>query len=264
MKKSLYITIIAVLAAAFLASAVYLGTYFYKSKQASDRYKELAAMAATEATEPTAPAETQPDETTAPTKPRNTEILPEYKALYEQNNDMVGWLKIEGTHVDYPVLQSTVENANFYLNHNFDKKSYGGGAIYAKEECDVFAPSDNITMFGHNMLDGSMFRDLANYRDEKYYNENKLITFNTIYEYHTYKIFAVFKTTATMGEGFTYQKTVDAADIYAFNAFVNKCRELSFYDTGVIPAYGDKIICLSTCEYTLENGRLVVAAVQIT
>lgn len=264
MKKSLYFTIIGVLAAAFLASAVYLGVYFTGSAREDKRNKELAEMVAAATTEATQPPETQPGETTEPTQPRNTEILAEYKPLYEQNNDLVGWLKIEGTHVDYPVMQSSVDNANFYLDHNFDKKSYGGGAIYAKEECDIFAPSDNITIFGHNMLDGSMFRDLAKYRDQKYYDENKLITFNTLYEYHTYKIFAVFKTTATLGEGFTYQKTVDTKDIYEFNAFVNKCRELSFYDTGVIPAYGDKIICLSTCEYTLENGRLVIAAVQIT
>ena len=83
-------------------------------------------------------------------------------------------------------------------------------------------------------------------------------------EYHTYKIFAVFKTSANIGQGFSYHQFVDAENEKEFNDFVSKCKELSFYDTGITPVYGDKLICLSTCEYTLDNGRLVVAAVRIT
>ena len=81
-----------------------------------------------------------------------------------------------------------------------------------------------------------------------------------LYEYHVYEIFAVFKTSANMGEGFRYHMMVDAADEADFNKFIGECKRLSFYETGIYPAYGDKIICLSTCEYTLDNGRLVVCA----
>ena len=110
------------------------------------------------------------------------------------------------------------------------------------------------------MKDGSMFACLHNYTKKEYWEDNKLILFNTMYEYHTYKIFAVFKTTATLGKGFSYHKFVDAADEAAFNEFVSTCKKLSFYDTGIAPVYGDQLICLSTCEYTLDNGRLVVCA----
>ena len=79
-----------------------------------------------------------------------------------------------------------------------------------------------------------------------------------------YKIFAVFKTSANIGEGFTYHNMIDAQDQADFNQFIAKCKELSFYETGITPVYGDKIICLSTCEYTLDNGRLVVAAMRIS
>ena len=119
-------------------------------------------------------------------------------------------------------------------------------------------------MFGHNMKDGSMFATLNNYVNQYFWEDNQIILFDNLYEYHTYKIFAVFKTSASLGEGFGYHKFVDAANEQEFNDFVSTCKKLSFYDTGITPVYGDKLICLSTCEYTLENGRLVVAAVRIT
>ena len=125
-------------------------------------------------------------------------------------------------------------------------------------------PSDNITMFGHNMKDGSKFACLGAYTSKAAWEKNNLIFFDTLTEYHTYKIFAVFKTSANEGEGFKYHQFVDAANEKEFNDFVSTCKKLSFYDTGITPVYGDKLICLSTCEYTLENGRLVVAAVRIT
>ena len=96
------------------------------------------------------------------------------------------------------------------------------------------------------------------------WEDNSLIIFNTLHEYHVYKIFAVFKTTASVNEGFKYHRFVDAETEAEFNAFVKECKRLSFYDTGITPVYGDKMICLSTCEYTLANGRLVVAAVRIS
>ena len=73
----------------------------------------------------------------------------------------------------------------------------------------------------------------------------------------------MFKTSASLGKGFSYHQFVDAEDEADFNEFVSTCKNLAFYDTGITPKYGDKIICLSTCEYTLTNGRLVVAAVRI-
>ena len=179
------------------------------------------------------------------------------------NNDMVGWIKIEGTKVNYPVMQ-TPDNPNYYLYRDFDGKDSARGCIYAREECDINDPSDNITLYGHNMRDGSMFAAANAYVHKATWEENPLIFFDTLYEYHTYKIFAVFKTSANIGEGFTYHNMIDAQNKEDFDQFIAKCKDLSFYDTGITPQYGDKIICLSTCEYTLDNGRLVIAAVRIS
>ena len=272
MKKVLFIVVVVLLLIAFGVSAFMVGNYLLDSKKQADRNNALQQMVA-DAKQPTdaaaketVPGENTPEETIRETVPAvvgEDGILTEYAGLHELNNDMVGWLEIPGTKLQYPVMHRPNE-VNYYLYRDFDKEASDWGAIYAWEKADINKPSDNITLFGHNMKDGSMFATLNNYENEYYWEDNSMILFNTLHEYHTYKIFAVFKTTATVGKGFSYHKFVDAADEKAFNDFVASCKKLSLYDTGITPVYGDKLICLSTCAYHTENGRLVVAAVRIT
>ena len=276
-KKGIYITIVIVLAVALLGSAIYLFQYFMSSKENADLNVQLREDLIS-----TGPATTAEATTEAPTEEETTEPTTEpqatyaegrdYKAFYEKNpnEDFVGWLRIDGTKVDYPVVQSSVDNAHYYLYRDYNKKNSTPGTIYAREQCDVFTPSDNVTLYGHTMKDGSMFAYLHNYTAKATWDRNSLIFFDTFnpktgdVEYHTYKIFAVFKTSANIGEGFSYHKFENAATKQDFDDFVSTCKSLAFYDTGVTPQYGDKLLCLSTCEYTLDNGRLVVAAVRIS
>jgi len=267
MKKVLFISVVVLLVAAFGISAFMVGNYLIEGKQQADRYDELSQIAANAQSETTEAAATETaaptEESTESTEPTEPGILPGYKEIYELNNDVVGWIKMEGTQMDYPVMQ-TPDNRDYYLYRNFDKKETARGSIYAREVCDVNEPSDNITIYGHNMADGSMFACLGNYTNKSAWDNNSLIFFDTLTEYHTYKIFAVFKTSANVGQGFSYHQFVDAENEAEFDQFVETCKKLAFYDTGITPVYGDKLICLSTCEYTLDNGRLVVAAVRIT
>ena len=262
MKKVLFTVVVLVLVAAFGVSAFMVGNYLVDGRKQANRYDELSDIAANAQTETQKPAETA-DPTAETTEPTEPGMLPGYKEIYEMNNHVVGWIKMEGTQMDYPVMQ-TPEEPNFYLYRNFDKADSARGCIYAREVCDINLPSDNITLYGHNMADGSMFACLNDYTNKKAWDNNSLIFFDTLTEYHTYKIFAVFKTSANLGQGFSYHQFVDAANEEEFNEFVSTCKKLAFYDTGITPVYGDKLICLSTCEYTLDNGRLVVAAVRIT
>ena len=188
------------------------------------------------------------------------EVLPEYADLYGENPDLAGWLTIDGTPIDYPVTQS--QEPDYYLHRNFKKEESAHGCLYAKESCDLFAPSDNVIIYGHRMRDGSMFAGLAKYRSEAFFRDHPAFRFDTIYERHTYTIFAVFTTTATKDAGFAYHLFENAADKAEFDGFVSTCKALSLYDTGITPMYGDKLLCLSTCEYSQANGRLVVAAVR--
>lgn len=277
-KKGIYIATVVVLAVALLGSAIYLFQYFWSSKQSADLNEQLREDTLTTLPAPTTEAPTAATEETEESTEPTTQPEPtfqegrDYKAFYEKNpnDDFVGWLRIDGTVLDYPVMQTSVDNANFYLYRDYKKNNSAQGTIYAREECDVFAPSDNVTLYGHTMKDGSMFACLHNYTNKATWEKNSLIFFDTYnpktnqVEYHTYKIFAVFKTSANLGEGFSYHRFENAASQAEFDEFVSTCKQLSFYDTGVTPQYGDKMICLSTCEYTLNNGRLVVAGVRIS
>ena len=270
MKKWLFTAVVVLLVAAFGTSAFMIGSYLLEGKEQEEKYDQLSEMVANAQTE-TLPQESAEETVPGETQDRTVQVRDEngmllcYKNIYEMNKDTVGWLKIEGTELDYPVLQ-TPEDPNFYLYRDFTGEDSDRGAIYAWGDADIKEPSDNITMFGHNMRDGSMFAALNAYTDKAAWDKNSLITFDTLEEFHTYKIFAVFRTTATEGKGFRYHQFVDAEDEEAFNEFVETCKELAYYETGETPVYGDKLICLSTCEYThpLQNGRLVVAAYRIT
>ncbi len=267
-RKIIYIVAIVVLLAIFAVSAVYVIDYFVDSAQQKAQYDELAGIV--ESIQKDNPVQTMPTGASEPGETEGTEpaqsdgsILPEYAPLYQMNDDLVGWLRIDGTNVNYPVMQ-TPDSVDYYLYRNFNKEYNIRGCLYARETCDITTPSDNITIYGHNMKDGSMFHDLADYQSEEFYQKHSTITFDTITERHTYQIFAVFKTSASVGKGFSYHRFENADNQKEFDDFIDKCKELSFYDTGITPEYGDKIICLSTCEYTLENGRFVVVAYRVS
>lgn len=195
--------------------------------------------------------------------PEDPTILPELLPIYETNEDTVGWLIIPGTKVNYPVMQSPY-NPDYYLKHNFNKVWSDWGAIYARETCNIFAPSDNITLYGHHMADGSMFAGLDAFKNEDFWREHQTFTFDTLYERHTYRIFAVFKISAAdAGTVFPYHTFENFESEADFNAFLAQIMARRFYDTGITPVFGDKLLMLSTCEYTLNNGRFIVCAVRI-
>ncbi len=202
----------------------------------------------------------QEDGSQAPEIPLTEEesILPEYGELFLQNPDMVGWIKIEGTNINYPVMQ-TPNEPNFYLKHNFEKEYSDLGTPYVQEDCDI-AVSDNLVIYGHHIKGQKMFGALEEYKSQSFYEEHKTVQFDTLTQHNEYEVIAVFKTVAYSSEGFRYYDFVNAENEDEFNAYVGKCKELALYDTSVTAEYGDRLITLSTCEYSTQNGRLVVVA----
>ena len=277
-KKTVYILLIALLALVFLASAMELIEYFADSNKSKNTYDDLENQLITT---PTLPEETDPEngQPITPTLPPNADpyelveitlpdgstdkVLRKYSKVYPQNTDMVGWLTIPDTKVSYPVMH-TPDDPEYYLHRNFNKEEAKAGCLFMQSTCDAFVPSDNITIYGHNMRDGSMFRVLEQYKEKSFWETHKTITFDTIYEHHTYEIMAVFRTTATVGKGFAYHAFDFAADEQAYENFVMKCHNRELYETGVTAEYGDKLITLSTCEYSQVNGRLVVVAERVS
>lgn len=263
MKKKLLLLLLVAMLGVFLFSGYVLANYMIQShhqKQIHQQLVELTRVPEESTTRqeplPTHVAVTNPD-----TGEERT-VLREYAALYERNRDLVGWISIEGTRINYPVLQSAVKD--YYLRRNFEKKRANHGSVYVWEAADVFAPSDNVTLFGHRMNDGTMFYDLLSYAREEFWQAHPTFRFDTLEGEYEYEIFAAFRTSGTGGEGFDYHTFVNAADGAQFDAFINKCKELSLYDTGITPQYGDKLATLSTCDYALKNGRMVVVGCRIS
>ena len=272
-----YYALLVILAGILAFSIWYLTDYYLGSREQAAEFEDLAGLVdSLRPVQGPSPTETWPEGDfptdsllplhrvpEAPENIRNDQgILLEYAPLYEANDHMAGWLQIEGTRINYPVMQ-TPGQEDYYLQRNFSREWSSWGCLYAREECDLDTPSDNVTIYGHNMKDGSMFAGLNDYTKREFWEEHRYIRFDTLKEHHVYEIFAVFTTTATEGQGFAYHNFIHAGDEQEFDMFIAKCLSNSLYGTDLIPEYGDKILCLSTCEYTQENGRLVVAAVRI-
>lgn len=266
MRKSLYITTISFFLLIALFSGMKIHNHFKEAQKQEDLYESLAQIVEQAdiilETEPTPEAEA----TVPTTPPESIEpvMLPEYAALYEQNNDLVGWIYIEDTRINYPVMQSPDE-PNFYLDHGFDKGETDYGCPYVAEICDVSEPSDNLIIYGHHKKNGTMFTDLKKFRKKSFWEDHKTFRFDTLYEKQTYEIIAVFKTvvyTKSASE-FRYYQFADAKTPEAFDAYIATCKEKALYDTGVSAEYGDKLITLSTCEYSTKNGRLVLVAKRV-
>lgn len=264
MKRNMMIVLAAVFAAIFLFSGMMLWQDYRDQEASAEVFDNVADLIVEEtqpATEPCAEdAGTQPAEPTEPAVAEMT-AYEKYAAVYAQNNDFVGWLSIEGTSINYPVMQ-TPEEPNYYLKRAFDRSYSDYGVPYVQENC-VLGISDNIVIYGHNMSNGSMFADLCRYEKKSFWEAHPIIHFDTLSGYGEYEIVTVFKTVAYSQEGFKYYHFVDAEIEADLEAFLAQCRELELYDTGVDAEYGDQLITLSTCEYSCKNGRMVIVAKKI-
>ena len=158
------------------------------------------------------------------------EINPGLLALHEQNSDCIGWIKIEGTAIDYPVMYHP-EEANYYLRRNFEKEYDVSGTPYLAEICDP-EKSDNLIIYGHHMNSGTMFADLDKYKSDKYYQEHPLITFSTLHGEEEYQIIFAFATPVYTKNDFEFYKFEKADNPIEFYGFVDKCREKSIYELG--------------------------------
>ena len=179
--------------------------------------------------------------------------------LYEINSDIIGWIRIDNSNIDYPIMQ-TKNRPNYYLRKNFYKQYSYLGTPYLAENCDINT-SDNLIIYGHHINNSKMFGELENYRKEEYYNSHKIIKLYTLEEKREYEIISIFTTNAYTG--FKYYNFISSSNENEFNTFVNQCKELSFFDIENTAVYGDKLLTLSTCDYSSKNARLVIVAKRI-
>lgn len=244
MYKKFYIFLIIMLVASLVTSISYIMINYKEDKKQNEVFEELENIIT---------------ESNEEKKEQKKETI-NFKKLYELNNDFVGWLKIENTNISYPVMQTENSRKDYYLRKNFYKEYSQLGTPYIAEYCNI-QTSDNVIIYGHHIKNNKMFGELEKYKKKEFYKSHKIISFNTINENANYEIVAVFKTVAYTG--FEYYKFVNSSSRQEFDTFIQKCKELSFYETKNTAKYGDKLITLSTCEYSNKDGRLVVVAKKI-
>lgn len=213
------------------------------------------ATAPTEIAAPTA-VETVP-ETTQETAP---EILPYFEEL-AGNPDFAGWIKIDGTKLDYPVMY-TPEDGEKYLRRNFDGKYSVGGVPFIDKHCSLEPRSDNLIVYGHNMKNGTMFHCLMEYAQRDYWQEHPVIHVSSLYEEKEYEVIAAFYDRVYLKTDtcFKFYQFIDAENEDHFNEAITYFKSHALYDTGIAAQYGDNLITLVTCSYHVDNGRFVVVA----
>lgn len=258
MKKVLLIIIMIICAITFVVCAYFLVEYFWTSHKSEEAFDSLkGAPAGDDAPSMDADAYEQ----------RRAQLL----KLKAENADVIGWLNIEGTRVDYPVMQ-TKDDQDYYIRRDFEKQYSTAGTLFASEISNIGEdaagekdpPSDVITIYGHMMKAGTMFGGLKKYTEKDYWENHRQVRFDTLTEERNYEIMCVFKTAVNTGSDseFKYYSYSDFKDEEDFNDFIAQAVSRQFYSTGVKISYGDELLLLSTCEYSQKNGRLIVIAVR--
>lgn len=189
-----------------------------------------------------------------------SKILPQYQQLYEINNEMVGWLTISASKIDYPVMQT--EDENYYLSHDFFHENNANGLLILDYNCDPYTPSYNLVVSGHNRKNDTIFSKLTEYyQDKRHRDAHMFIQFDSLMEERTYVVFAAFFAADydVDEEGFRYNANIE----YSVDAsqWLREINEYKLYDTGIDVGFGDEFLTLTTCNSSRrKNGRFVVVA----
>ena len=245
------------------ASLGYFFVYYYFSARTNMDYNQLASLKGSDALS----SEVQQEKNTFSlhkSAVRLPDILPEYETLYNKNKKLIGWLKIDDTNIDYPVMQTS--DNTYYLDHNYNQEYDKNGSIFLDYNCSVYPRSTNMIVYGHHMKSGNMFGNLQKYAKESYGKKHSVITFDTIYEKAQYQVMYVFRSQVYNEDDivFKYYQFIEANSETEFNSYMQEMSELSLYDTGVTAEFGDSLLTLSTCDSSQTDGRFVVVAKRIS
>lgn len=233
----------------FVGSGWYLLRYYrqaYETRKETDELSQMKEEA--EITE----KEREESETTG--------IQEKYLRLYKKNTDMVAWIQIEGTRVNYPVMKKEGDS-EYYLHRNFKKEKDNNGLPFLAHECNIRDGNTNYLVYGHHMKSGMMFSDLLKYAKSSFYQSHREISFDTIYESGTYRVFCAFYTDVKNDkEHFSFYDYAGVLDESRFDSYMQEVAKRSIYPVEELPKYGQTLLTLVTCSYHTEDGRFVVVA----
>ena len=252
----------------FLGTGIATGLRIYQDWRDAQAFAGLNELV-TEPTDGSAPTENGmpelPSETVDfpidETKPESNDpqILAKYRKVYEMNQDMYGWISIDGMEFSYPVMY-TPEDEDYYLRRGFDGGYARSGVPFISANCKP--GSNHYIIYGHNMTNGTMFAQLFAYSEESYWKEHPVIHMSTLYKETEYEVLAAFydRVYYTHEKVFKFYQFINAENEEDFDYAIQQFKKKALYDTGVTAEYGDHLITLVTCAYHADNGRFVVVA----
>lgn len=234
-----------------------IGIYKYQQeKTAGNEYEEIREEVVKEEPEEAPEAEEPQEEKPA------VNIPIDFETLQQQNPEVYAWIKIPGTVIDYPVLQSSTDNA-YYLSHTIDHQEKTEGAIFTEDYNTKTFEDPNTVIYGHDMKNGSMFQNLHNYMDRTFFDSNREVLIYTPDKILHYKIFAAY-----LYDNRHLLQSIDFSSEEVFGQYLNNVFSMrdmnSFVDTSMEVTSEDKIITLSTCYAGNPAQRYLVQAVLIS
>ncbi len=262
-RRRILLVLCSLLGVACLSYFCLYSYYDYKTRISYKQLSDLKEKTVIGQIKPTAPDVQQTVHVNLDGEPEPKEVLEEYKNLLNKNKKLIGWLKIDDTNIDYPVMQTS--DNEYYQDHNLNQEYDKNGSIFMDKDCDVLKPSTNYILYGHHMKSGRMFGKLDSYASEDYGKKHSYIQFDTIYEKGLYQVMYVFRSRVYSEEEivFKYYQFIDALSEQEFDSYMQEMSAMSLYDTGVTAQYGDQLLTLSTCDYKEKNGRFVVVAKKV-
>lgn len=239
-----------------IVSGIGVITRYLQDKRAEEEYRRLAELAK-QTTEATTEVPTE-----APTEPQETEpeteayISPiDFEALAEVNPDVVGWIKIPDTNVDYPIVQT--DNNDTYLHTSFEGEESVAGAVYLDFESDKDMMGFNNILYGHNMKNGSMFKDIVKYKEQSYFDEHKYFEIYTPERTIHLKAISCYYAKAEPIVRKTRFKTRES-----YEAFIKEMiKPCAWYEMPEFPI--DSLYTLVTCSYEVNDARTILYAVEV-
>ena len=178
-----------------------------------------------------------------------------------ENNDIIGYLTVDGTDIDYPVMRDRTNSSGnyYYLTHNFRGEPDRSGCPFVRKSQDI--NDDIVTIYAHNNSNGTMFADLVKFEDDSFFTRYNSIEFDTVEGMRVYKVISVMDV-SVYGEDFSFWGWQNFAGTNDEEFFLEQISDLSVNVTSQMPGTGNDYLLLVTCEYSHDNGRRVVVAVR--
>ncbi len=264
-RKEIHVIIYILLSILIILSLIYIINFFSLKQEAKEQSKLLTAIdiyeteSTKEVIQNISEDEEEAIEENIEEQKNETERMLQVKELQQQNADIIGWIEIENTNINYPVLQGT--DNSYYMTHNYKKEKSKNGSIFLNADYNWNIPSNNLLIYGHNLGNGMMFQELLKYEKESFYQEHPVIRFTTVEEDAEYEIISAFKSRVyykSEKNVFRYYFFLNSESEEEYNQFVKNAKNASLYSIDATANYGDQLITLSTCSYYVEDGRFAV------